>query len=199
MMVFWVFIFAFGIAVTEGLLTTFVNSELEVLFDTLEGIIAGAGLALFAGRLDSRLMKGHLSLIALLYIYALIQSGYPFVVDPNRSIRMFVFITGFAFFAKVTMYLHVRERVGAYDLTYYLISYRRPTEEPAPIKEIVIEELKGEIPAALEASRIDIVPLYRERAAHFRKLAEEDGSQRALFERLARKYDQATTQLEQRR
>jgi hypothetical protein len=84
-----------ALVVGESIITAVVASDsnhVEVakhFFDWIEGLIGGIALALFVGRLDSRFIQTSRWIIAILYIYAIIQLSYPQLEANNPQKALF--------------------------------------------------------------------------------------------------------------
>lgn len=66
------------------LLVGFQSEEAQNTFTGIAGIIGGVAIALFAGRLDSKLMSPPKAPLVLLYLYACIQALFPLLFEHPR-------------------------------------------------------------------------------------------------------------------
>jgi hypothetical protein len=103
------------------------NSALEGFFDGAQGLISGVVMALFVGRLDSKLMDSKRWIIAALYGYAVLQLAYPLIegTEPDPSERLAILFLALIF--KLLLFWHVRSLIISGRLTYYMLEYRKIT------------------------------------------------------------------------
>lgn len=119
------------------------------LFPTIEGVLAGVAIALFAGRLDSKRIRPPRFLIGALYFYACIQSLFAFLDDPEE-LGLAVFST--ALLLKVAMFLLVYWVFVSGRLVYYVVRVGELMDEgERDFEEFAALHYAGEPPASAVA------------------------------------------------
>lgn len=97
------------------------NCPGTTVFKWITSLIGGTALALFVGRLESKYLGTPLSILALLYLYAVMQPAYNYFDQKNWYVD--VFATAFLI-AKFVMFFWVRAQIKNGRLLYYMTMLR---------------------------------------------------------------------------
>lgn len=96
-----------------------------IVFKWVSGIVAGLVFALFVGRLDSKPLDTPSWMLALLYLYAVIQPGYA----AFDSLFGWLVLTNLALYLKCLLFLHVSRRLESGAMLYYMYTIREFIEQ----------------------------------------------------------------------
>jgi hypothetical protein len=95
------------------------------VFELVSGMANGVALALLVGRVDSKFIDSPRAVVAVLYLYAIIQPLWPFLgAEPYRAI-----LSTMALLLKVLLFLFVTFTVESGLLTWYFVQVRRLIDE----------------------------------------------------------------------
>ncbi|HEY2068190.1 MAG TPA: hypothetical protein VGG48_01445 [Rhizomicrobium sp.] len=112
--------------------------RIDQLFEGLEGLLSGVGLALFVGRLESKLIASPRSIVAALYAYAVLQFSYPQLMQDKST---FLALTTIALFLKLTLFVEVRRLISSGILTYYMHEYERRFDKDQKHRSVILAQL----------------------------------------------------------
>lgn len=140
---FWVFGGPLALLVAEAIIGAQVGEDAHFWFDTFYGLFAGTALALFVGRLESKLIGTSLPVVVLLYAYAILQLGYPFVSEPDlKYAPQLLWFTSIDLLLQILLFWHVRTLIVNRSLTCYMLQFRHMSQTLADEKEHAIAALR---------------------------------------------------------
>jgi hypothetical protein len=117
------------------------NKEFIFYFDGMQGLFSGVVLALFVGRLESKLIDSSRWMIVALYAYAVLQLAYPIYESADASPATYLVLASLFVVFKVLLFWEVRRVIHSRYMTYYLIKILEIDESVMADRKKVLQEL----------------------------------------------------------
>ncbi len=136
-------IFSVLVAGVAILATEYFGPATEKVLDTLIAFLGGVVIALFAGRLESKLMNSPRWIVIALYSYAVLQMAYTGLHGHSPDDKLtFILVASLALPLKVLLFYEVRRIVRTRGLTYYMLEYGKFVTEAPNSRTSILKELE---------------------------------------------------------